>query len=430
MRNLLYALSLAAVLTIGSAGRMATAQTFVIREATVHPVSGPVIESGTVVVQNGIITHVGPDDSVPVPAGARVIQAAGKIVTPGFIDMATAVGLSEVGNVANTRDNAGSGPPIRAAFDVQDGINPASIVIPSVRLGGVTTVAAIPSGGLIAGQGSVIDLFGETLSDVLVSGTATMHGQFNESAASAAGGSRGAAALMLRAAFEDTRYWSVNQDAFLSGENRPIGITPGDARALNQVLTASIPLVMTASRASDIDAVLRMSDEFGFDPVISGGEEAWRRAGVLAERNVPVLVKPLANSPVQFDRLGTRFDNAALLADAGVDVVISSFETHKAASLRREAGHAVRYGMDWDAALEAVTLAPARALQIDISRGSIEAGKVANLVVWSGDPFQFSSRAEHVFIRGHEMVHDSRQKRLLRRYRTLDGTPPQYKSNR
>jgi imidazolonepropionase-like amidohydrolase len=187
---------------------------------------------------------------------------------------------------------------------------------------------------------------------------------------------------------------------------------------------------MTTSRASDIDVVLRLSTEYGFPVIVSGGEEAWRRADILADRGVPVIVKPQANSPVQFDRLGTRFDNAALLSDAGVSVIISSFETHKASTLRREAGHAVRYGMDWDKALAAITLLPAQALQIDGSRGSIETGKVANIVVWSGDPFQFSSRAEHVFIRGHEMTVDSRQKRLLERYRTLDATAPQFKANR
>jgi imidazolonepropionase-like amidohydrolase len=139
-----------------------------------------------------------------------------------------------------------------------------------------------------------------------------------------------------------------------------------------------------------------------------------------------VIVKALNNLPTEFDRLGTRFDNAARLDSAGVPVAISTFDTHNARTLRLEAGNAVRYGMDPDAALRAVTLTPAEVLGVADTHGSLEVGKTANLVVWSGDPFEPLTSVEHVFISGEEMPDDSRQKRLLRRYDDLGNRPPAY----
>jgi imidazolonepropionase-like amidohydrolase len=139
-----------------------------------------------------------------------------------------------------------------------------------------------------------------------------------------------------------------------------------------------------------------------------------------------VIVQAMDNLPAAFDRLGARFDNPARLSAAGVPVVLSTFDTHNARTLRLEAGHAVRYGMEWGAALEAVTRAPARALGVSDTHGTLEAGKTANVVVWSGDPFELMTSVEHVFIDGTRIADDSRQKRLLRRYRDAEELPPAY----
>ncbi len=168
---------------------------------------------------------------------------------------------------------------------------------------------------------------------------------------------------------------------------------------------------------------------YGLSGAIIGGEEAWRRTDELVASETPVIVKAYANLPLQFDRLGTRFDNAALLDASGVRVVLSTLTTHNARNLRFEAGQAVRHGLPWSRALAAITLAPAEVIGISETHGSIEAGKVANVVVWSGDPFEPSSAAEHIFIKGREIEHDSRQLRLLERYRDLDGEPVQYLGN-
>ena len=153
--------------------------------------------------------------------------------------------------------------------------------------------------------------------------------------------------------------------------------------------------------------------------IIDGGDEAWMVAPLLAARGVPVIIRALENRPTQFDRLGTRYDGPALLEEAGVDVILTTRSSHGAGQLPHQAGNAVRYGMSWDEALRAVTLHPAQAFGLGSAYGTIEVGSVANVVVWSDDPFEFSGYAEHVFIRGLEVDRDSRQRQLFERYRDL-----------
>jgi imidazolonepropionase-like amidohydrolase len=188
------------------------------------------------------------------------------------------------------------------------------------------------------------------------------------------------------------------------------------------VLHGELPVIAIANRESDIASALRLARDFRLRLVISGGTEAWKVAPELARARVPVAINPINDIPT-FDGPGARFDGPALLQKAGVPVIIVEGETGGPRNLRWAAGHAVRFGMDWDAALAGITLVPARALGVDDRYGSLEPGKVADVVVWSGDPLDFASRAERVYIRGVEMPARSRQTELLERYRSL---PPQY----
>ena len=183
-----------------------------------------------------------------------------------------------------------------------------------------------------------------------------------------------------------------------------------------------MPVIAIANRESDISSALRIAKEFHLRLIISGGTEAWKVASMLADANVPVAINPINDIPT-FDGPGARFDAPALLDQAGVPVIIVEGETGGPRNLRWAAGHAVRFGMPWDKALAAITLAPARAFGVDNQYGSITVGRVADVVVWSGDPLDFSSRAEHVFIHGSEMPQTDRQTELRERYRTL---PPRY----
>jgi len=177
-----------------------------------------------------------------------------------------------------------------------------------------------------------------------------------------------------------------------------------------------------AHRASDIQTAIRIAQEYGLKLVIVGGTEAWMVADDLARAHVPVLVKVLNNLPESFEVLGATYENAARLRRAGVQVAITSGETFKAYTIRQEAGNAVAYGLPWEEAFRAVTLVPAQIWGVADRYGSLEAGKVANVVVWSGDPLELLTRVEHVVIRGREVPMVSRETELRDRYRTLDST--------
>lgn len=400
------------------------AQSIAITNATVHPVSSPPIENATVLIRDGVIVAVG--TAVEIPAGSERIDATGKVVTPGLIDAGSTLGLSEVGAVADTRDYAVSGDdPIRAAFDVIDGINPNSTLIPVNRLGGITTALTSPSGGLISGRAAVIDLAGSRLDEMLVAPRVAMRANFS---ANSVGGARGDVSLRLREVLDDARFWQRNRAAFDRGDARTLAASRLDLEALQPVLAGDMPFIVDVDRASDIEAVLRLADDYGLDLVIRSGIEAWMVADDLVAAGVPVILKPLTNSPTGFARLGARFDNATRLDEAGVDVILTTFKTHRASDLPWEAGNAIRAGLDPHAALRSVTLTPARVFGIADTRGSLEAGKVANVVIWSGDPFELSSRAEVVIIRGQVMPETSRQRELFERYRVIDAdVPPEYR---
>src|SRR5216117_2520088 len=190
----------------------------------------------------------------------------------------------------------------------------------------------------------------------------------------------------------------------------------GDLAALLPVLRGDQPLIVVANRRSDIETALRLAREYHLKLILAGAAEGWEIAGVIAGARVPVLVQPLDNVP-SYDALGVRYENAALLARAGVKVALLETDTHNARNLRQQAGNAVSYGMSWDQALRAVTLSPAEIFGVADRYGSLEPGKVANVVVWSGDPFEFTTAAEHVLIRGKEIPLRSRQTELFERYK-------------
>lgn len=398
-------------------------ETIAITNARVLPVSGPAIEAGTVVIRGGRIAAVGA--GVPVPAGARVIDAAGKVVTPGWLDSATQIGIVEISlSAEGTADQVTTDPGVGAAFTVVDAFNPNSTVIPVTRVEGITRALVTPSatGFVLLGQGAVMDLSGAHVPVSVSRAPAAMVALLGEAGAGVAGGSRSTAIVRLREALEDARDYSVNRAAYNTAQRRTYARGRLDLAALQPVLRGEVPLAVYANRASDLLAAMRLADEFKLRLVLMGAAEGWMVAGEIAKRKVPVVVKPLTNLP-GFDTLGATLENAARLAAAGVTVALASFETHRSRDLRQEAGNAIANGFDRDAALRAVTLIPAQIWGVASQVGSLEPGKDADVVIWSGDPFELSTRAEHVFIKGVEAPRDTRQRQLLERYRDIRTMP-------
>jgi imidazolonepropionase-like amidohydrolase len=380
--------------------------------------TGAPIEGATVLITDGRITAVGA--GIAVPAGATRIDARGAHVTPGFIESGTQIGLVEVGAVSGSVDSemvqTGAMPDqIRAAFNIADALNPRSVVIPVTRIEGITTAVSRPRGGLISGQGVVIDLDGETMQSMIVRSPAGIWGSLGESASGVAGGSRAASSMRLREVLDDARLYATQRTAFERGETREYAASRLDLEALQPVLRGDLPLVLEAHRASDIIGALRIAADYDLQLVLTGATEGWMVAADIAAARVPVVVRVLENLPNSFERLGARYENAALLQAAGVQVVITSGDTHNARNLRQEAGNAVAYGLPHAEALRAVTLHPARLWGL-ADYGSLEVGKVANVVVWGGDPLEILTPVRHVFIRGRDIPLVSRQTELRDRY--------------
>ena len=396
------------------------AQTIAITGGTVYPVSGPKVEHATVLIQNGRIAAVG--TNVTIPADAARIDAAGKWVTPGFVDGGTQMGLVEIGAVPGTREAYVQNDTIAASFNVAEGMNPASTLIPVTRMEGITTVLAAPQGHLVSGQAVLIDLDGATIEQMLVKSPVGIVANFDENAKGEGGGSRAGVAERIRRVFNDALEYARRRAEYNRGAIQPLSASAADLEALLPVLRGQLPLIAVANRRSDIETALRIGREFRLRVILAGGQEAWEIADAIARAGVPVLVEPLDNIPT-YDALGVRYENAAALVRAGVKVALLETDTHNARNLRQQAGNAVSYGMTWDQALRAVTLSPAEVFGVADRYGALDVGKVANVVVWSGDPFEFSTGVEHVIIRGREVPLRSRQTELFERYRTL---PPKY----
>ena len=396
------------------------AQTIAITGGTVYPVSGPKLENATIIIRDGRIAAVG--TAVAIPAGAIRIDAAGKWVTPGLIDGGGQMGLTEINAVQGTNDGGVRDSAVAASFNVLEGINPASGLIPVTRIEGITTTLAAPSGGFIRGQAVLIDLDGRTIEAMLIKSPAAMVVNLNEEAKDAGGGSRAGAATRLRRVLTDAREYARRKADFNRGATQPFAASAADLEALQPVLRGEEPMIAVANRRSDIETALRIAREFGLRLILAGAAEGWMIADQIAAARVPVMVQALDNIPT-YDGLGVRYENAGLLARAGVKVVLMETDTHNSRNLRQQAGNAVAYGMTWDQALRNVTMTPAEVFGVADRYGSLEPGKVANVVVWSGDPFEFSTGVEHVFIRGREIPLRSRQTELMERYKTL---PPRY----
>ncbi len=411
---------LLAFVVVAAVGASVLAQTIAITNAKIYPVSGAPITNGTLLMRDGVIVAVG--DRVAIPAGAQTIDATGKIVTPGLINSITELGVIEIDQVRSTNDSSARGNNnIAASFRIWDGLNPASALFAPTRNEGVTTAVIVPQGGLVSGQAAVIDLVTGHSDQMLRRTAVAMVSQIDDP--NGAGTSaRGELIGKLRTLFEDVKFYVERQRDYERAASRSLSASKADLEAMIPVLNGKMLLLIDANRMDEIDAALALARDFNLRIAITGGAEAWLCADRLAAAHVPVLTGAMDNIPESFATLNQRQENAALLRKAGVPVVIvasqgSDVTRFNARNVKYEAGNAVAYGMSHDDALRALTLTPAEVFGLTDRVGSLQTGRDANVVVWSGDPFEFSTQAEHVFIRGREVKEASRQDLLIERYR-------------
>jgi imidazolonepropionase-like amidohydrolase len=421
MRRIILSASLATL-----AATTLSAQTIAITGGKVYPVSGPVIENGTVLMRDGVIVAVGA--GVPIPANAQRVDATGKWVTPGIVNAATQLGLVEVGAVSSTREASARGRDgIAAAFMPWEGLNPSSVYFGPARDGGITSAVVYPQGGLIAGQAAVIHIVNGTVDEMVLRAPVAMVASLGH----ISNMPRAETIMRLREILTDARAYRTRRADFERAQTRPFAASRLDLEALLPVLDGKVPMIVNAEKASDIEAAMKLANEFKFKLIIGGGAEAWQVAAKLAAAKVPVLTGAMNNIPDSFSSLGQRQENAGLLARAGVAVALignaggGDEEAFNVRNVRYEAGNAVSYGMEWNAALRAITLSPAEIFGVADRVGSLQAGKSADVVIWSGDPFEFATQPEKVFVRGVQIVAPSRQDLLEQRYKTL---PPNYRA--
>ncbi|MBK1968676.1 MULTISPECIES: amidohydrolase family protein [Brevundimonas] len=408
-----------------------------------------VIENGTVVIRNGKVVSVGTGAA---PAGLRVIDARGKIVTPGFVAVDSGLGGSEVGSVRGSNDLSNNANTLTAAFDLSYGLDPWSFTLPTARLGGVTRAVVTPqhagsggghshddsdfagaghggyqSPGLFAGQAAVIKLGG---ADILVKPRVAMVAPFGEAGKGVAGGARGAEFVLFKETLAETRLYARNKAAYDRAALRDLSLSRADLEALIPVANGSMPLIVTVNRASDIQQVLRLAREEGIKIILDGAAEGWLVANEIAAANVPVLLHPLTNLPGNFESRAARMQNAAALNAAGVVIAIKGNEgsTHRARDIRYNAGNAVAHGLPFAAAIQAITVNPARIFGFDGQFGELKAGAAGDVVVWSGDPLEPLSQPSAVLIDGVDQPLQARNLLLRDRYRTggEGAMPPAY----
>ncbi|MGX8273309.1 amidohydrolase family protein [Brevundimonas diminuta] len=408
-----------------------------------------VIENGTVVIRNGKVVSVGTGGA---PAGLRVIDARGKIVTPGFVAVDSGLAGTEVGSVRGTNDLANRANTLTAAFDLSYGLDPWSFTLPVARLGGVTRAVVTPqhggsggghshddsdfagaghggfqSPGLFAGQAAVIKLGG---ADILVKPRVAMVAPFGEAGATVAGGARGAEFVLFKETLAEVRAYARNKAAYERADMRALSLSRADMEALIPVANGAMPLIVTVNRASDIQQVLRLAREEGVKVILDGAAEGWLVADEIAAAKVPVILHPTTNLPSNFEMRAARMQNAAALNAAGVVIAIKGNEgsAHRARDIRYNAGNAVSHGLPFAAAIQAITVNPARIFGFDGQFGELKAGAAGDVVVWSGDPLEPLSQPSAVLIDGVEQPLQARNLLLRDRYRTggEGAMPPAY----
>ena len=384
----------------------AEADTIMIRDASVHTMTGDgTLVNTDIFISGGKIERIGKD--LPVPRDdVRVVNAEDKPLTPAFFAGVSSIGITEVSAVQESSDGGLELKEMRPEFDVVPAYNPHSSLVPVTRIEGFgyTLLGADSKGSIFGGQGQLVLLDGGYESFI---GEPVLFINVGRDASSLSGGSRAAQWMLLNQAMQEADSPPVSTEtALLTRAGR--GTLSSYAYGGN--------VVFNVDRASDILETLRFAEKYGLKAIISGGTEAWMVAGQLAAASVPVLLDPLYNLPGNFDMLGARLDNAAILQDAGVVVVINGAGSHNARKQRQMAGNAVSFGLPYEAGIAALTSNPAQVFGVSDQQGSIREDGLANVVLWSGDPLEVTNAAEVVIINGKLIPMESRQTKLRDRY--------------
>ena len=412
-----------------SAPLSAQGPTYVIRGGTVVPVVGANIPNGTVLISNGRIQAVGAN--VTPPAGATIIDATGLFVFPGMIDAGTQIGLTEIGSVPGSEDTREIGDfnPQNVALGA---VNAHSELIPVTRVNGVTTVITSATGGIMSGSAALMDLLGWTADEMAVKPRAAMVMAYPSSGGGGGFGGGGFGQNQQSAAerreamnrqVRELRSFLADARSYAEVKSR-LGANAADAPRVNQKMEALVPVVrgempviFDVNTADQIRGVLTLADSFKLKVIIRGAREAWRLADTLAARAIPVIVGPTTQAPGADDPYDMLYAQPGVLAKAGVKIAFQTSDAANSRNLPYNAALASGYGLDSAEAIKSITINPAQIFGVADRYGSIEAGKVANIMVTTGDPLDVRSTVKHLFIRGMKVPLTDRHTELYEQFR-------------
>ena len=400
--------------------------TFIIRNARIVTVSGPEIENGSIVIRDGKIEAVGAN--VNAPAGAQIIEGRGLSVYPGMIDAGTSMGLVEVPQgAAGTVDLSETGDlnPNAKAFIA---VNPHSAHIAVTRVDGVTNTLSSPTGGLISGQAAFINLLGTSQREMALVPYAALVITYPRLGGGGGGfgGQQQVANLSetltanerqverIRKMLKDAEAYGRAHDAYTKDRNLPRPDRDVILEPLVPYVRGERPVIFRADREAEIRGALKFAEEMKLKPIILGGNDAWKITSLLKEKNVPVILTGVFELPSrEDDPYDLFYENASKLQQAGVTFCISTGDTGpEVRNLPLYAGMAAAYGLSKSDALKSVTLYPAQILNVADRLGSIEPGKIANLVVTNGDLLEIRTLIRYLFIDGRQVPLVSRHTEL------------------
>ncbi len=413
--------ALSALVAVAVFTRPADAQTYAIQGGTIHTLAGPTFV-GTVVVRDGHIVDVGPN--VQPPAGAEVVDASGKHVYPGIFDAVSRLGLTEIGAVDVTNDSREQGdynPQLQAATAV----HPSTEHIPVTRANGITHAMAVPEGGVISGQASLIGLDGWTIEEMDIDPGAAMAINFPSMTSQRRFGGFGGEPPSfsdVEAAYNEK---VAELDRWMDGGRQYAKAAAAGSvdrntqlAAMAKVVNREIPVLLEANGERDIKNAVAWAEKQNIRFILTGGVEAWKVADMLAEKKIPVILGPTQDLPHGSDpEYDEAYSNPGKLYAAGVKIAFASFNSSSSRTLPYEAAMAVPYGLPEEAAMEAVTKNGAEMLGFGDRLGTIEKGKLANLIVTDGDPLEIQTHVTNLFILGKQVSTDNKQKSLYEKYR-------------
>ena len=417
MKSAVFAIVAALCLTAG------TEDSFLLRNVAIHPVTGPEIAGGMLLVQDGKIAELGA--KLTVPKGVKIIEGKGLHVYPGMINAATTVGLSEIGAVRETNDVTELGdfnPQLRSLI----AINPESEHIPVTRANGITAVLTMPEGGVISGRAALIRLDGWTWEDMAVRRDAVMHLVFPTIRSGGRGFAAGASRMpyaearrryeqqvrSLREFFEQARRYQRAK-----AQPGPGFRTDLKFEAMIPVLEGKLPMMITASREKAVREALEFAAKEKVKVILAGLREPGSQLDEIKKRGIPVVLPETLALPLEEDDpYDAAFTLPAELHKAGIKFAFGSFDVQFARNIPYQAATAVAFGLPHEEGLKSVTINPAEIFGVSDQIGSIEKGKLADLMVTDGDPLETRTQIRHLFIRGRQVDLANKHQRLYDKY--------------